>query len=128
VDGNGTTSYQYDHRNLMTQKTFPDTTTANWTYDAAENVKTQVDGAGTTTYGYDVDNFLSSVTEPTTSRVINFSVDNNGNRTDSSPGSSTDTGIVTQDVQLGLPYGHTKRRILISRFTHPLVPGGHGDG
>ncbi len=95
VDGNGTTSYQYDHRNLMTQKTFPDTTTVNWTYDAAENLKTQVDGAGTTTYGYDADNFLSSVTEPTTGRVINFSVDNNGNRTEIDYPTGTSTQHLT---------------------------------
>ncbi len=95
VDGNGTTSYQYDHRNLLTQKTFPDTTTVNWTYDAAENLKTQVDGAGTTTYGYDADNFLSSVTEPTTGRVINFSVDNNGNRTEIDYPTGTSTQHLT---------------------------------
>ncbi len=65
ADSTGTTSYQYDPRNLLTQVSYPGGRTVGYTYDAAGN-RTGVSypfGVGSVTDGYDQDNRLTSVAD-----------------------------------------------------------------
>jgi RHS repeat-associated protein len=76
-------------RNRLTQKSYPDTTAVNYTYDNNGNTLTKVVGTNTTSYAWDYENRLTSVTLPGSGGTVAFKYDPIGRRIYKSSSSST---------------------------------------
>jgi YD repeat-containing protein len=82
-------AYTYDQLNRLTVKTYPDTTTVNYTSDNNGNTLTSVAGSNTTTYAWDYENRLTSVTLPGSGGTVSFKYDPFGRRIYKSSGAGT---------------------------------------
>jgi RHS repeat-associated protein len=91
VDASGTTTWQFDKRNLAWDRV---STSGggdlSYGYDAAGNMKTLTDGRGTVKYGYDSRELLQSMTDAS-GKTWGFSYDDDGRRTDTYFNKTSDT-------------------------------------
>jgi RHS repeat-associated protein len=96
------TLYEYDNANRLTRVTSPASRVWTYGYDPNGNVTQVVDangnatpqtGDGQTTYGYDVLNRLSSIDYSDTTPDVGFSYDGNGNRTQMTDGSGSESYV-----------------------------------
>ncbi|WP_267545084.1 RHS repeat domain-containing protein [Arthrobacter sp. H14-L1] len=85
TDASGTTTYGYDQLGRLTSRTnTAGGGTISYGYDKASNLTSTTDTRGTTTYAFDASGVPSSMTYQYqgTPRVLAFSVDDRGRRTD----------------------------------------------
>jgi RHS repeat-associated protein len=91
VDASGTTTWQFDKRNLAWDRV---STSGggdlSYGYDAAGNMKTLTDGRGTVKYTYDSRELLQSMTDAS-GKPWTFSYDDDGRRTDTYFNKTSDT-------------------------------------
>jgi RHS repeat-associated protein len=81
TDFNGDTIvFGYDVVNRLTSKSFPDSTSVQFTYNVTGQRETYIDARGTTRWAYDVRDRLVSRTDPD-GRAISYTYDAAGNRT-----------------------------------------------
>jgi len=79
-DPSGSTDYDYDGLNRLTNENLADGTSSAYGYDAASNLTQLYDDSGTTTYVYNKANQLTSITDPSSSRAVaTFTYDADGN-------------------------------------------------
>jgi RHS repeat-associated protein len=74
------TTFQYDQRDRLKLKTYPDTSTVSFTYTSTGQRLTAVDARGTTSYEYDERDRPIQLTYPD-GRRLNYGYDDQGNRT-----------------------------------------------
>jgi RHS repeat-associated protein len=81
TDYNGSTiTYTYDERNRLLVKTYPDSTSVQYSYTLTGQVTTVTDTRGTTDYSYDARDRLLSRTDPDGTQ-ISYLYDASGDRT-----------------------------------------------
>lgn len=83
TDATGTTTYEYDAANQLTERTKNGTTELSYSYDEVGNVTSVTDNKGNTTeYGYDKSNRMTTVGFKVSgnTRTTTYTYDKNGNR------------------------------------------------
>ena len=91
TDYNGSvTNYYYDALHRLTGINYPDSTSASFTYNQASQMLTATNENGTVVFTYDNRGRVSSVTD-VWGKLISYSYDANGNRTQMSTGNRTTT-------------------------------------
>ncbi len=78
-----TTQYSFNDLNQLSGVSYPDSSTVNFTYDKAGNIRTAFNSDATVGFGYDEMNRVSAATQSvlSVSSVVGYSYDKNGNRT-----------------------------------------------